>query len=329
MRPTRTKGRDSSKARLSATPNAAPNAAQRAAVDAGLVVAAHGRRGILAQPDGTRLPYAVRGRLLKVYCGDRVFFDAAGAGPGEPVVVARIAPRANELQRLSGRGGLPETIAANVTHLIVVMAALPAPDLYLTDRYLCAARLMGATSAIAWNKADLAGVPATELAGYAALGSPVWPVSAVTGAGIAALRAWIGPGTAILVGQSGVGKSSLLNALVPGAEAITAQISLASDEGRHTTTTSVLHALPGGGGLLDTPGVRDFVPAIPPRTAISSGFVEIAEIGRECRFTDCSHLRESFCAVQEAVNGALIDPRRYESYRRLMNLVRQSDGRGE
>ena len=325
MKPTRTSGRDSSKARR----NAAPNAAQRAAVDPGLVVAAHGRRGILARPDGTRLPYAVRGRLLKVFCGDRVYFDASGAGAGEPVVVESIAPRDNELQRLSGRGGLPETIAANVTHLIVVMAALPAPDLYLTDRYLCAARLMTATSAIAWNKADLAGVPAAELDGYAALGCPVFPVSAVTGAGVGALRAWIGAGTAILVGQSGVGKSSLLNALVPGADAITAQISLSSDEGRHTTTTSVLHALEGGGGLLDTPGVRDFVPAIPERTAICSGFAEIAEFGRQCRFTDCSHLRESFCAVQEAVNGALIQPRRYESYRRLMNLVRQSDGRAD
>ena len=329
MKPSRTGGRDSSKAPLYATPNAAPNAAQRAAVDPGLVVAAHGRRGILAQPDGTRRPYAVRGRHLKVYCGDRVYFAAAGAGAGEPVVVERIAPRVNELQRLSGRGGLPETIAANVTHLIVVMAALPAPDLYLTDRYLCAARLMGAASAIAWNKADLAGVPSTELAGYAALGSPVLPVSAITRAGIAALRAWIGTGTAILVGQSGVGKSSLLNALVPGADAITAQISLASDEGRHTTTTSVLHALEGGGSLLDTPGVRDFVPAIPERTAISSGFAEIAEFGCQCRFTDCSHLRESFCAVQEAVNGGFIETRRYESYRRLMNLVRQADGRGD
>ena len=174
-------------------------------------------------------------------------------------------PRDNELQRLSGRGGQPETIAANVTHLVVVMAALPMPDLYLTDRYLCAARLMGAASALAWNKSDVAGPPTAELALYETLGCPVWPVSAVTGDGIAALRAWIGTGTGILVGQSGVGKSSLLNALVPGADVLTGEISLASDEGRHTTTASVLHPLPGGGGLVDTPGVRDFVPAIPER----------------------------------------------------------------
>jgi ribosome biogenesis GTPase / thiamine phosphate phosphatase len=291
-----------------------------------LVVAAHGRRGIVAQADGTRLPFMMRGRQLRVYCGDRVRF--APAAPGEPVVIEQIAPRDNELQRLSGRGGQPETIAANVTHLVVVMAALPMPDLYLTDRYLCAARLMGAASALAWNKSDVAGPPAAELALYESLGSPVFAVSATTGDSIAALRAWIATGTGILVGQSGVGKSSLLNALVPGADVLTGEISLSSDEGRHTTTASVLHPLPGGGGLVDTPGVRDFAPAIPERTAISRGFIEIEEHGRQCRFTDCSHLREDHCAVQEAVAAGAIDPRRYESYRRLMNLVRQSAGRG-
>jgi ribosome biogenesis GTPase len=290
----------------------------------GLVVAAHGRRGILAQSDGKRFPYMIRGRHLRVCCGDRVRFEAIP--DGKPVLITAIMPRDNELQRLSGRS-LPETIAVNLTHLIVVMAALPAPDLYLTDRYLCAARLMGTTGALAWNKSDLATVPAAELAGYETLGYPVLPVSAVTGNGIEALRAWIGSGTAILVGQSGVGKSSLLNALVPGADVVTGKISEASDEGRHTTTASVLHPLAGGGALLDTPGVRDFVPAIPEGRAIIGGFVEIEQYGRRCKFNDCSHLREDHCAVAQAVADGQIDPRRHESYRRLMNLVRQNEAR--
>lgn len=305
-------------------PSDAANSSKATPDAGGLVVAAHGRRGILAQPDGMRFPYMIRGRHLRVYCGDRVHFEAIP--DGKPVLITAITPRDNELQRLSARG-LPETIAANVTHMIVVMAALPAPDLYLTDRYLCAARLMGTGSALAWNKSDLAAVPAAELAGYGTLGCPVFPVSAVTGAGIDALRAWIGSGTAVLVGQSGVGKSSLLNALVPGADAVTGEISNASDEGRHTTTASVLHPLAGGGSLLDTPGVRDFVPAIPERRAIVGGFVEIDEHGRRCKFNDCSHLREDHCAVQEAVAAGQIDPRRIESYRRLMNLVRQTEAR--
>jgi ribosome biogenesis GTPase len=309
---------------MSSDPGDAADSSKAAPGSVGLVVAAHGRRGILVQSDGKQLPYMIRGRHLRVVCGDRVRFEAIP--DGKPVLITAIAPRDNELQRLSGRS-LPETIAANVTHLVVVMAALPVPDLFLTDRYLCAARLMGTTSAIAWNKSDLAGVPAAELAGYETLGCPVFSVSAANGTGIEALRAWIGTGTAILVGQSGVGKSSLLNTLVPGADAVTGEISEASDEGRHTTTASVLHPLAGGGGLLDTPGVRDFVPAIPERRAISGGFVEIEEYGRRCKFNDCGHLREDHCAVQQGVAAGQIDPRRYESYRRLMNLVRQNEVR--
>lgn len=289
---------------------------------AGLVVAAHGRRGILSTHLGERLPYMIRGRKLRILCGDRVAFEATDHGV--PVLITAILPRDNELQRLSGRG-LPETIAANVTHLVVVMAALPTPDLYLADRYLCAARLMGAAGALAWNKSDLAGLPTKALATFETLGYPVFGVSALTGHGIEPLRTWIGLGTAVLVGQSGVGKSSLLNALVPDADVLTGEISQSSDEGRHTTTASVLYPLAGGGGLLDTPGVRDFVPAIPERRAIIAGFVEIEEYGRQCRFNDCSHLREEHCAVQEAVAGGTIDARRLESYRRLMNLVRQTE----
>lgn len=291
---------------------------------AGLVVAAHGRRGILSTHQGERLPYMIRGRKLRILCGDRVTF--AATDHGHPVLVTDILPRHNELQRLSGRG-LPETIAANVTHLVVVMAALPMPDLYLADRYLCAARLMGAAGALAWNKSDLAGLPDEALAGYEALEYPVFAVSALTGLGIGPLRTWIGLGTAVLVGQSGVGKSSLLNALVPDADVLTGEISQSSDEGRHTTTASVLYPLAGGGSLLDTPGVRDFVPAIPERRAISAGFVEIEEYGQQCRFNDCSHLREEHCAVQEAAAEGTIDPRRVESYRRLMNLVRQTEAK--
>lgn len=309
---------------MNSRPDEGADSSKAASRSLGLVVAAHGRLGLLATADGGRLPYRVRGRHLRVCCGDRVHFTA-GAGD-EPALVTGIAPRDNELQRLSARG-LPETIAANVTHLIVVMAALPVPDLFLTDRYLCAAGLMGSASAIAWNKSDQAAMPTGELSGYETLGCPVLPVSALTGTGVAALRAWIGQGRAILVGQSGVGKSSLLNALVPGADVVTGEISTASDEGRHTTSASVLHPLPGGGGLVDTPGVRDFVPAIPERRAISGGFVEIEAHGRHCKFNDCSHLREDHCAVQAAVADGLIDPRRYESYRRLMNLVRQNEAR--
>jgi ribosome biogenesis GTPase len=206
------------------------------------------------------------------------------------------------------------------------MAALPAPDLFITDRYLCAAHLMGAKAAIAWNKADLAPLPEAELVVYAAIGYPLFPVSAATGSGLDALLDWSAQGIGLLVGQSGVGKSSLLNRMVPGSNTATGMLSAASDEGRHTTTASIMYALASGARLIDTPGVRDFVPAIPDRRDIAHGFVEIGATGRDCRFADCSHLREPDCAVSAAVLSGHIDARRYESYRRLMNLAGQAAG---
>lgn len=287
-----------------------------------LVVAAHGRRGLLTAAGGITLPYLVRGRQLQVCCGDRVRFQATG--PGEPVLVVGIEPRDNALVRQPARGGRAETLAANLSHLVVVLAPSPAPDLFITDRYLCAARLMGAATAIAWNKADRAPLPEAELGLYRRLDCALFAVSGTTGEGLAALRAWIGSGTAILVGQSGVGKSTLLNRLVPGAGADTGVISVARNEGRHTTTASRMHDLGGGGAVIDTPGVRDFVPAVPDRRNIASGFVEIVALSAGCRYADCSHLREEPCAVRAAVAAGQIDPRRYESYRRLMNLAGQA-----
>jgi ribosome biogenesis GTPase len=291
---------------------------------AGLVVAAHGRRGILETAEGSTLPYVLRGRQLQVCCGDLVHWQALSRH--DPVVVDGIGPRRNHLSRQPARGSKAETIAANVSHLIVVMAALPAPDLFITDRYLCAAQLMGAAAAIAWNKADAVPLPEAQLAVYAAIGYPLFPVSAATGTGLDALLDWSGQGTAVLVGQSGVGKSSLLNRLVPGSDTATGQLSAASDEGRHTTTASSMYTLGNGGRLVDTPGVRDFVPAIPDLRDIAHGFIEIGASGRDCRFADCSHLREPDCAVRAAVLDGRIDNRRYESYRRLMNLAGQAAG---
>jgi ribosome biogenesis GTPase len=296
--------------------------AARDSSKAGLVIAAHGRRGMLETTDGGTLPYVVRGRRLQVCCGDHVHWQAFS--DGDPVVVSSIVPRRNQLSRQPARGSRAETIAANISHLVVVMAALPAPDLFITDRYLCAAHLMGAKAAIAWNKADLAALPEAELAVYSAIGYPVFPVSAATGSGLEALLNWFGRGIGLLVGQSGVGKSSLLNRLVPGSNTATGSLSAASDEGRHTTTASIMYRLDGGGRLIDTPGVRDFIPAVPDIRDIAHGFVEIGTTGRDCRFADCSHLREPDCAVSAAVLDGRIDGRRHESYRRLMNLAGQA-----
>ena len=159
------------------------------------------------------------------------------------------------------------------------------------------------------------------------IGYAVVPASTRHEDGVAALRARLANGTSVLVGQSGVGKSSLTNALVPDIEAAVAEVSRASETGRHTTTTSSLHVLPSGGELIDSPGVRDFAPPLPPPRAVAGGYVEIASLAGECRFRDCLHRHEPGCRVVAAAGEGLVSARRLESYRRLLALAEEMSSR--
>lgn len=291
---------------------------------AGRVVAGFGRRVLVEAADGDRHLCLVSGRRLRPICGDRVRWrPALDQGDG---LVVEIDERVNELAR-PDRRGRPEAIAANVSQLVIVAAPLPAPDLFILDRYLAAAELMHADACLVWNKIDTedpgedgAGA-STPLEEFRGVGYPVVPASAVTGAGLGPLRARLAGRTSILVGQSGVGKSSLLNALLPHVAAETAEISAATGEGRHTTTASILHHLPEGGELIDSPGVRDYAPPPIPPADVASGYRELVQLLGQCRFANCMHLREPGCAVKAAVADGRIGERRYESYRRLVRLM--------
>jgi ribosome biogenesis GTPase len=284
---------------------------------AATVVAAHGRRGVV-EVDGTRRAYLVKGRRLRVVCGDRVICEQP---PGsEELLVTAIAPRKNALARSAERDGEEEILAANLTQVVAVCASRPEPDLFLLDRYLCAVELMGCRAALAWNKADLGLPPPPALAAYRDLGYPVITLSAHSSAGLPALQALLAGNTSVLVGQSGVGKSSLINALAPGAQATIGELSAAGLTGTHTTTASLMYALDGGGRLIDTPGVRDFVPALGTQR-LDRGFPEIARLAASCRFADCSHRHEPGCAVKSALAAGGIPARRYASYERLSEAV--------
>jgi ribosome biogenesis GTPase / thiamine phosphate phosphatase len=283
------------------------------------VVAAFGQRLLVEDLAGERRPGFVGRRGLRVVCGDRVRWRPAGEA-GEVAVLERL-PRDNALSRPDLRGRV-EVIAANIDQVIVVCAPVPPPDPFVTDRYLAAAELMGAAAIAVCNKADLGGADALpELGEYRAAGYPVLDVSALTGQGLDDLRERLAGHRSILVGQSGVGKSSLLNALLPGIDAATAAISEATGEGRHRTTATTLHPLPCGGALLDSPGVRDFAPALDDPRLAAAGFREIVALADRCRFANCRHMREPGCAVKDAVEAGTLSPRRYESYRRLLRLT--------
>ena len=285
----------------------------------GQVIATFGRHMIVRTGEGAELQARPFGRAVAAVCGDQV---RCRVDPRhDEVHVLEVLPRHTALWRANLRGGA-EAVVANLTQLLVVLAPLPVPDLFIVDRYLAAASGAGVAAALIVNKSDLpvATTLHAELAAYAAAGCSAIHCSAASGAGLEQLRAALKPGTVTaLVGQSGVGKSSLVQQLVPQAQiAIGA---LARDAGgRHTTSAARLFDLPGGAALIDSPGVRDFAPAVVALEERALGFTDVERLAGGCSFADCRHMREPGCAVREAAASGALHARRYESYRRLRRL---------
>lgn len=281
----------------------------------GRVVASYGRQVLVEDTARKRYRCVMRGRRLQPVCADQVHWRHQ-QGEGADGIVTAILPRRNALERPDSRGRI-DILAANLTQLVVVVAPRPEADLGLVDRYLAAAELMEVKAALVSNKQDIGPV---DLAEYSALDYTVLEVCAKRPDSLSTLAQQLHGHTSILVGQSGVGKSSLLNALIPGLEARTRDVSAGSGEGRHTTTASELHHLPAGGEVIDSPGVRDYAPPPVPAAELQAGFREIAA-APPCRFHNCRHLREPECAVKAGVAAGQISRRRYESYCQLLQRL--------
>jgi ribosome biogenesis GTPase len=285
----------------------------------GTVLASFGR-GVLVQTNEGLLRCGLKGRKLRVVCGDRVVWGYPPSADGPSV--ESIEPRRNLIERIDLRGRA-EPVAANIDKLAIVAAPQPATDWFLVDRYWAGAVLKDLVALIIVNKKDL-GTEAIEpqLVEYRKLNLTCIEVSCQSGEGIADLERLLTGSVSMLVGQSGVGKSSLVNALVPEAAAQTAELTRDA-EGRHTTTTARWYQLDPASAIIDAPGVRDFAPPAHLVRAAERGFVEIHERSVQCRFKDCRHMEEPGCAVRTAVINQQISARRYESYRRLFRLYKK------
>lgn len=295
----------------------------------GRVVSNHGRDAVIEDGAHRRIRCRLRGRRLAVVCGDHVRWVAQHS-EGAEGLITEVEPRTTELARLNGRGAT-EVVAANLTQLVAVVAALPIPDFALCDRYLAAARWSGLKACVVGNKCDLPDAQAqlgAALDLYAEIGYGVIRASKQAVDGVRELALRLAGETSVLVGQSGVGKSSLINRLVPGVETVVRGLSLATESGRHTTSAATLYHLPSGGDLIDSPGVRDFAPPLPEARSVADGFREIGAAAIHCRFKDCLHRREPGCAVATAVQAGTISARRIKSYRHLVELAEDFARRG-
>jgi ribosome biogenesis GTPase len=282
-------------------------AAPPEALATGTVLAAFRRRFLVALDDGERVDCVLKGRRASLACGDRVEV-ARVAGGG---AIERVLPRTNLIYRSDAFK--EKLIAANASLVIGVVAPDLPVDLELVDRWTVAAEAERCGFLLVANKADLAGFDAflARLAPFEALGYPVLPLSAKRD--VAALRDAVCGQHAVLVGQSGMGKSTILNALDPAIAARTSEVSAALGTGRHTTTETSLHPIPGdrsGGWIVDSPGMTAFALAHLPPHAIAEAFVDVRPHLGHCRFRDCRHDREPGCAVQAAVQRGEIAPHR-------------------
>ena len=284
----------------------------------GTVLASFGR-GALVQAGDEVLHCGLLGRKLRVVCGDRVAWVHPSTGDGPSV--ESVEQRRNLIERIDARGSA-EAVAANIDRLAIVVALEPTPDWFLVDRYWAGAALKDLDAQLIVNKGDL-GTEAlqAQLNEYRDLNLPCIEVSCTQGGGLQELKSLFAGKVTLLVGQSGVGKSSLVNALAPDAAAQTAQLTRDA-EGRHTTTTARWYVTGSGEAIIDAPGVRDFAPPARLLRAAERGFVEVLERSANCRFKDCRHMEEPGCAVRSAVLHGRIAPRRYESYRRLFRLYK-------
>ncbi len=277
--------------------------------DEGLVVSGHRRHFMVHFDDGETVQCVLKGRTATLACGDRVRVTRAPGGG----VIEEILPRATLFFRSDAFK--EKLIAADVTQVIGVVAPDLSLDEELINRWIVAAEAEGCRFVIAANKSDKPEFDALldRLRAYAALGYAVVPLSAKIDA--SPLMPWLAGQRTVLIGQSGMGKSTILNAIEPGAAAKTADISEALSAGRHTTSHSTLYRLPaerGGGWIVDSPGMKAFGLAHLAPDAIAHAFVEIRPLLGRCRFRDCRHDREPGCAVRDAVETGKVAPHRVD-----------------
>lgn len=278
----------------------------------GQIVAAYGRHYLAELPDGEILECVPRGKKSEIACGDRVEIERSSANQG---VIDRIAPRSTLLYRSDAFK--QKLIAANVTQIIVVVATEPSFNDELLARCLLAAHDQKLDTLIVLNKCDLPQIEAAraQLAPYRSIGYRVLELSAKQD--VAPLLPYLQGHTSVLVGQSGMGKSTLINALIPDALAATREISTVLDSGKHTTTHARLYHLNTDSHLIDCPGVQLFGLHHLDFAAMERSFPEFLPYLGQCRFANCSHSHEPDCAIRKATAEGKIDERRLKLFQQI------------
>lgn len=297
------------------------------APQAGVVISRFGQHADVEAPDGSISRCNLRRTLGSVVCGDRVIWRP-GSNDTVPGVIEAVEPRHSVLTRPDFYDGV-KPVAANIDQIIIVSAVMPEFSTNIIDRYLVAAEDVEIPPLIVLNKVDMLDAAArsaldAQLDTYRQLGYPVLLVSSQSGEGIEELKAVLADKVSIFVGQSGVGKSSMTNALLPGLDVLTGEISENSGLGQHTTTTARLYHFPSGGDLIDSPGIREFALWHLEPERVTWCFVEFRDYLGGCKFRDCKHKDDPGCVLREAVEHGAIKRERFANYHRILESMQET-----
>jgi ribosome biogenesis GTPase len=297
------------------------------------VISHHGRELYAEGEDLEIIKCKIRQNLGDIACGDYVVVqqtqDTVQSQTAPEYVVVAVKERTNLLLK-TGYAGVTKPVAANIGQLVIVTAIMPRPNPYLIDRYLTAAENLPAGAVIVINKIDLVDAETKPLVEdltvlYRNIGYRVIGVSVKQNIGMDELTEALSNTTSILVGLSGVGKSSIVKAMLPKEEIKIGKTSDATGEGKHTTTVSALYHLKGNGIIIDSPGVRDFTPINKSQHEITNGFIDARQFDGACRFTNCSHKHEPGCAMIQAVADGKLSEQRFHNYLRMLEEFNEKE----
>ncbi len=282
----------------------------------GLVVSHLGKALAIESASGEIIICHTRRQLGTAAVGDRVSWEKTGTDQGR---VVAILPRRSLLSR-PGRNGKTKPFAANLDQIFVVFTVKPDCDFLLIDQFLVSCEHHSIRAGLVFNKIDLFSPTESirsQISIYEKLGYSIYNTSAKTGEGINQFRNKLGSHVSMLVGQSGGGKSSLTNALLPDKALRVAALSKSTDRGRHTTTTATLYHLPSGGELIDSPGLAIFGLAEISEGQLAQGYIEFRQYIEQCKFNDCRHIDDKGCAIKSAIEAGEIYPERYQRFLKL------------